>query len=87
MLSNHEQVQKSMSIIVKEIQTLCLDLQQLRVIYDEAADECDLTFIKILKDKYELLEDEFLKLSGVVTDVQVGLVNSAKESPLIRKIV
>lgn len=65
--------QKSMAILVDELQALRSSAEYLREIYSKAAAATDLTFIKIIEEQYENLTEEFNKLADAVSEVQANL--------------
>jgi hypothetical protein len=77
--TNHELASKSMAIIAEELDSLHSGAAHLQGIYSQAAITSDLTFIKILEEKYENLMNELNKLGEVVSTVKVNLAKYATE--------
>lgn len=78
--TNQELALKSIAIIAAELESLYLGAAHLQSIYNKAAISSDLTFIKILEEKYENLTNEFSKLGKVVSDVKVNLAIISMEA-------
>ena len=67
--SNEDRLQISLAVIGKELQSAQVGAEHLRSVYEEAAITSDLTFIKILEEKYTELTTELDKLYNRVSNV------------------
>ncbi|MCD1257387.1 hypothetical protein B5M42_000870 [Paenibacillus athensensis] len=66
---DQEQAYRSMEAIALELQGLHAGVSHLRQVYADAAASSDLTFIKMLEDKYASLTKEFAKLVETVDEM------------------
>jgi|GEM_PF-3075557 len=74
-MTSQDQVRLSMEVIAHELRNLHAGVSHLRQVYAEAAASSDLTFIKMLEDKYASLTQEFAKLVEIVSDMLTELEN------------
>lgn len=66
--SHSVQLYESMAEIAKELKSLRIAAVQLKEIYTQASEEIDLTFIRIIEEKYETLIQELSRLTEQVTE-------------------
>ncbi|GFN30944.1 hypothetical protein [Paenibacillus xylaniclasticus] len=72
--------QHILSSIADELDSLRTGAERLQAIYGEAAVSSDLTFIKILEDRYENLIEEIRSIGGFVGAVQESLLSKAEDA-------
>lgn len=70
---------QSMSVINEELQSLRSEALALQGVYSEAAASSDLTFIKIIEQKYGDLTDAVSKLDELVSEAKLGLTDYVME--------
>lgn len=70
---------ESMSVITEELRSLSLEAIAIEAVYSEASASSDLTFIKIIEQKYGNLKDEVSKLAILVSEAQAGLTDYVME--------
>lgn len=83
-LEEHERVslyyQQSLSDIAAELEALRAGAEHLQALYGDAAVSSDLTFIKILEDRYESLIGEIREFREAVADVRTNLTAGEEEA-------
>jgi|GEM_PF-1547452 len=82
-LEQDEQVllyyRQALAQIAGELDSLRTGAEHLQVLYGAAAISSDLTFIKILEERYESLTEEIRAFEDVVAAVQTNMMSDAKE--------
>lgn len=80
--SNHaadEPVQTAIQTIADKLGELATGANQLRELYGEYAEASDLTFIKILEERYALLYREILAIHDIVAQIHANGERSVAE--------
>jgi hypothetical protein len=72
LLAEDQPVQAAMQNIAGKLSELAAGAKRLQVLYEEYAEASDLTFIKILEDKYAMLGQEIQSIHDMVLQLQTG---------------
>ncbi|THF73917.1 hypothetical protein [Cohnella fermenti] len=67
------EAKQAIAVITGELNTLRQESERLKERYGEAAATNDLTFIKILEEKYGCLTDEIGRIGAAVSEVEAEL--------------
>ncbi|OBY77765.1 hypothetical protein BBG47_19950 [Paenibacillus sp. KS1] len=87
MISDTESYEHPREVMVKiadELETLHGEVTALIEVYHNAAESSDLTFIKILEEKYEQMQGEIAELAVVVDQVQQMIENPTGDPVLVQ---
>jgi hypothetical protein len=76
---NYEEADKSLRIISNELHELKGGLKHLQVVFSDAAEKSNITFLKALTEKYDAMSHIFSRLTELVDEVRDGLKRYQKE--------
>ncbi|TQR44219.1 hypothetical protein [Paenibacillus popilliae] len=81
---SYEHPRDVMVMIADELETLHGEVTALIEVYHNAAESSDLTFIKILEEKYEQMQGEIAELAVVVDQVQQMIEDPTGDPVLVQ---